>query len=146
MYQCLNGAIPSRKCSIKAPAKWGNSVYVVLTDICHQRSKWLSPICMWYNYFCFSMKHQQDLYQLKICWVVIFYNEILIREVDLQYFFTSWKNSAQIYFSIQNLNVGLIFFKLIQGKTRDLPRVFQHMHWIEKKKYFSSLLQAFFPL
>ena len=42
MYQCLNGAIPSRKCSITAPAKWRNSVYV-LTEICNQRSKWLCP-------------------------------------------------------------------------------------------------------
>ena len=40
MYQCLNRAIPSRKCSINAPAKWRNSVYI-LTEICHQRSKWL---------------------------------------------------------------------------------------------------------
>ena len=39
----FNGAVPSRKCSIKAPAKWRNSVYV-LTEICHQRSKWLRPI------------------------------------------------------------------------------------------------------
>ena len=29
MYQCRNGAILSRKCSIKAPAKWRNSVYVL---------------------------------------------------------------------------------------------------------------------
>ena len=43
MYQCLNRAIPSRKCSNKAPSKWRKSVYV-LTEICHQRSKWLSPI------------------------------------------------------------------------------------------------------
>ena len=33
----LNGAISSRKCSIKEPAKWINSVYV-LTEICHRRS------------------------------------------------------------------------------------------------------------
>ena len=43
IYQCLNRAIPSRKCSIKAPAKWRNSVYV-LTEICHQRSRWLGPL------------------------------------------------------------------------------------------------------
>ena len=36
MYQYLKGAIPSRKCSIKTPAKGRNSVYV-LTEICHQR-------------------------------------------------------------------------------------------------------------
>ena len=42
MCQCLNGAIPSRKCSIKAPANWRNSVYVLM-EICHQRSKWLGP-------------------------------------------------------------------------------------------------------
>ena len=42
MYQCPNGAIPSRKCSIKAPDKWRNSIYV-LTEICHQRSKCLGP-------------------------------------------------------------------------------------------------------
>ena len=35
MYQCLNGAIPSRKRSIKAPAKSKNSIYV-LTEICLQ--------------------------------------------------------------------------------------------------------------
>ena len=40
MYQCVNGAIPSRKCSIKAPAKWRNSVYVLM-EICHHKSKWL---------------------------------------------------------------------------------------------------------
>ena len=43
MYQCLNGAIPSRKCSIKAPAKWRHSVYVLM-DICLQWSKWLGPL------------------------------------------------------------------------------------------------------
>ena len=37
MYQCLIRAIPSRKYSIKAPAKWRNALYV-LTEICHQRS------------------------------------------------------------------------------------------------------------
>ena len=42
MYQCLNGAIPWRKCSIKVLAKWINYVYV-LTEICHQRGKWLGP-------------------------------------------------------------------------------------------------------
>ena len=42
MYQCIYGAIPSRECSVKAPAKWRNSVYV-LTEICHQWSKWLGP-------------------------------------------------------------------------------------------------------
>ena len=47
MYQCLNGAIPSRKCSITAPAEWSNSVYV-LTEICHQRIKWLDPIFLIY--------------------------------------------------------------------------------------------------
>ena len=39
MHQCL---IPSSTCSIKAPAKWRNSVYV-LTGICLQWSKWLGP-------------------------------------------------------------------------------------------------------
>ena len=43
MYQCLNGGILSRKCSIMAPARWRNSVYF-LTQIFHQRSKWLGPI------------------------------------------------------------------------------------------------------
>ena len=28
LYQCLNGAIPTRKCCIKAPAKWRNTGYV----------------------------------------------------------------------------------------------------------------------
>ena len=41
--QCLSGAIPSRKCFIKAPAKWRHSLYV-LTEICHKLSKWLVPI------------------------------------------------------------------------------------------------------
>ena len=40
--QCLNRAIPSRKCPIKAPAKLRNSVHVLI-EICHQRSKWLGP-------------------------------------------------------------------------------------------------------
>ena len=34
--------IPPRKCSIMAPAKWRNTGYV-LTEIFHQRSKWLDP-------------------------------------------------------------------------------------------------------
>ena len=34
----INGVIPSRKCSIKAPAKLRNYGYV-LTQTCHQRSK-----------------------------------------------------------------------------------------------------------
>ena len=42
IYQCFNGAI--RKCSIKAPVIWRNSVYVLM-EICHQRSKWLCPKC-----------------------------------------------------------------------------------------------------
>ena len=32
MYLCLNRAIRSRKCSIKAPAKWRNSLYVLTLD------------------------------------------------------------------------------------------------------------------
>ena len=43
MYQCFNWAIHSKKCSIKAPVKWRNSVYV-LTEICHQRSKRLGSM------------------------------------------------------------------------------------------------------
>ena len=43
MYQCLNGfKITSRKCSIKVPAKYKISDYV-LTEICHLGSKWLGP-------------------------------------------------------------------------------------------------------
>ena len=42
VYQCLNGAIPSMKCSIKAPPKCKTSIYV-LTEICLQWSKRLSP-------------------------------------------------------------------------------------------------------
>ena len=38
MYQYLNRAIPSRKCSIKAPAKWRNSIYVLM-EICYRTSK-----------------------------------------------------------------------------------------------------------
>ena len=33
IYQNLNGALPSRKCSIKAPDKCESSIYV-LTNIC----------------------------------------------------------------------------------------------------------------
>ena len=57
MYQCLNGAIPSKKCSIQALAMWmwSNSAYVLI-EICHQRSKWLAPksIILYDNYseFC----------------------------------------------------------------------------------------------
>ena len=40
----VNGVIPSRKCSIQAPAEWRrNSVYGLM-EICHQRSKWLHPM------------------------------------------------------------------------------------------------------
>ena len=54
MYQCLNKAIPSGKCSVKAsPAKWRYSVYV-LTEICHQRSKWLVPL--WFSAFSWSLQ------------------------------------------------------------------------------------------
>ena len=42
-YQSLNGALPSRESSIKAAAKWRNSVYVLM-EIFHQRSKWLGPM------------------------------------------------------------------------------------------------------
>ena len=41
--QSLNGALPSRKCSIKAPAKCKTSV-CVLIEICLQWSKWLGPL------------------------------------------------------------------------------------------------------
>ena len=37
-YKNLNGVIPSRKCSIKASAKYKTSIYV-LTEICLQRRK-----------------------------------------------------------------------------------------------------------
>ena len=53
MYQCLNGAIPSRICSFKAPAKWGSSVYV-LTEVYHQRSKWLAPKFFSWNCIAFA--------------------------------------------------------------------------------------------
>ena len=46
-HQSLNGALPLWKCSIKAPAKWKTSVYV-LREICLQWSKWLGP----YTYIC----------------------------------------------------------------------------------------------
>ena len=42
MYQCINKAIPSRKYSIKVPAKWRNSFFILM-EISHQRSKWLGP-------------------------------------------------------------------------------------------------------
>ena len=42
----LNGALPSRKCSIKAPAKFKTSVYV-LTDIYLQ---WSKRLCPWLNW------------------------------------------------------------------------------------------------
>ena len=42
-YQSLNRALPSRKCSIKAPAKCETSVYV-LTEICLQWSKRLGAL------------------------------------------------------------------------------------------------------
>ena len=41
--QSLNGALPSRKCSVKAPANFKTSVYVLM-EICLQWSKWLVPI------------------------------------------------------------------------------------------------------
>ena len=41
-YQNINGALPSSKCSIKAPAKCKTSVYVLL-EICLQWSKPLGP-------------------------------------------------------------------------------------------------------
>ena len=47
MYQCPNGAVPSRKCSVKASAKWRNIVYVLM-EMCHQRSKWLGPKYVFY--------------------------------------------------------------------------------------------------
>ena len=62
MYQCLNGAIPSRKCSIKAPAKW---------------SKWLGPkrkkhtmFRKWQAYD-WSFKIAKSNYTLgvKVCWI-----------------------------------------------------------------------------
>ena len=58
-YQSLNRALPSRKCSIKTPAKCKTSVYV-LTEICLQWSKWLvpklHPLCLILlpNMSCFS--------------------------------------------------------------------------------------------
>ena len=42
MCQCINEAIPSRKCSITTPAKCKTSVYV-LTEICLQWSKRSCP-------------------------------------------------------------------------------------------------------
>ena len=62
MYQCLNGAIPSRKCSITASAKWRNSVYVMM-EICHKRStKWLGP--KWHWYFRYTPYYISKLYAL----------------------------------------------------------------------------------
>ena len=63
MYQCNNGAIPSRKCSIKTPAKWRNSAYVLI-EICHQSSKWLGPkgidqIKIYFTYLHISDSSQQ---------------------------------------------------------------------------------------
>ena len=47
MYQCLNKAIPSRKCSINPPAINEETLVYVLTEICHERSKWLGPKFTW---------------------------------------------------------------------------------------------------
>ena len=67
MYQCLNGAIPSWKCSIKAPAKWRNSVYVLC-----QRSKWLGPKCnlMWWLHNIETLRKIYKVYiwKLHIWW------------------------------------------------------------------------------
>ena len=38
----INGAIPSRKCSIKIPAKW--PLYVLKKEIYYQEWKWLGPL------------------------------------------------------------------------------------------------------
>ena len=59
-----NGAIPSRKCSIKAPAEWRNSVYVLM-EICPLWSKRLGPwsgiILCWLFYFLSSHQLQDGI-------------------------------------------------------------------------------------
>ena len=84
MYQCLNGAIPARKCSIKAFAKWKTAKYVYYPG---QRSaikgsKWLGP-CLKKNLqnwihshinFCSIESKSQNEY----CWIVWWHCDICL--------------------------------------------------------------------
>ena len=44
-YQSLNGALPSRKCSIKAPDKYKTSAHV-LTEICLPSKRWVNDLAL----------------------------------------------------------------------------------------------------
>ena len=78
-YQRLNGALPWRKYSIKAPTKWKTSVYA-LTEICLQWSKQLDPkwsqikLNSWYftyNDSSFSVTSPNDLPSIFLIWFQI---------------------------------------------------------------------------
>ena len=59
-YQSLNGAIPSIKCFIKAPAKCKTSIYVLMENHL-QWCKWLGPCC------CFSIVTLKLFYWCNAC-------------------------------------------------------------------------------
>ena len=64
----------SRKCSIGAPAKLQNLSFYILTEIYHQRSKWLSPlvykkwlwICFCQHVILWNAKSRSRFYKAKI--------------------------------------------------------------------------------
>ena len=107
MYQCLNGAIPSRKCSIKAPAKWRNSVYV-LTEICHQRIKWLGAkifiyywqkhTCIWLWYcFTFSISIAVVFGVITDVFGVIVSNDTFLVKADLKRLLFGFEEEEAIF-------------------------------------------------
>ena len=97
MYQCLNWAIPSRKCLIKAPAKRRNSVYVLM-EICIKevndsactyvsRTRPYCALCV--RIFCAQIKRQKLSKVLK-------YSHSFGRRIQLFYFLVN----AQTFQSI----------------------------------------------
>ena len=75
MYKCFNGAITSRKYSIKVLAKWRNYFYV-LTENYRQRRKWLGRNSR-QVYFLFKLKTRLCKYFLKVHYNIIIYFKYL---------------------------------------------------------------------
>ena len=89
-YQSLNGALSSRKCSIKASTNGKTSVYV-LTAICLQCSKWLGPMVEYADrkkyYIFFTSSHQLNKANAATLLNQVNYFECHGESTQLYYFF-----------------------------------------------------------
>ena len=146
MYQCLNGAIPARKCSIKAFAKWKSAMYLYYAG---QRSaikgsKWLGP-CLKKNLqnwihshinFCSIESKSQNEY----CWIVWWHCDICLSTqfplIKLAKF--NWRKVSG--------NDRVLWGKKVVVNENQVSYISLHfiLGFFEKKKYFKDIIFVLF--